>query len=162
MCVCVCVYVCVCVCFNNNNNNNHPTTTTTYPNLTFLSLSPSLSPSLSLSTLTNHQSPPDWAQPMVLRGHQGRVNCLLYPYGESIRYDMAHLVSGGMDFSICVWDMYTGQMVHRFVVQAGQVLQLLVPPPSCTVCVGLGVFGGKGVCVCFLGGRGVFGCVWGV
>lgn len=70
---------------------------------------------------------------MVLRGHQGRVNCLLYPHGESPRYDMAHLVSGGIDFSINVWDMYTGNLVHRFVVQAGQVLQLLVPPPTCTV-----------------------------
>lgn len=75
----------------------------------------------------------DWAQPMVLRGHQGRVNCLLYPHGESPHYDMAHLVSGGIDFSINVWDMYTGNLVHRFVVQAGQVLQLLVPPPTCTV-----------------------------
>ncbi|XP_069954454.1 WD repeat-containing protein 7 isoform X5 [Cherax quadricarinatus] len=74
----------------------------------------------------------NWAQPMVLRGHQGRVNCLLYPHGESSRYDMAHLVSGGIDFSINVWDMYTGNLVHRFVVQAGQVLQLLVPPPTCT------------------------------
>lgn len=70
---------------------------------------------------------------MVLRGHQGRVNCLLYPHGESSRYDMAHLVSGGIDFSINVWDMYTGNLVHRFVVQAGQILQLLVPPPTCTV-----------------------------
>ncbi|KAK4313733.1 hypothetical protein Pmani_014954 [Petrolisthes manimaculis] len=74
----------------------------------------------------------NWAQPMVLRGHQGRVNCLLYPHGESPHYDMAHLVSGGIDFSINVWDMYTGNLVHRFVVQAGQVLQLLVPPPTCT------------------------------
>ncbi|XP_071522768.1 WD repeat-containing protein 7 isoform X4 [Panulirus ornatus] len=74
----------------------------------------------------------NWAQPMVLRGHQGRVNCLLYPHGESSRYDMAHLISGGIDFSINVWDMYTGNLVHRFVVQAGQVLQLLVPPPTCT------------------------------
>ncbi|XP_064096982.1 WD repeat-containing protein 7-like isoform X3 [Macrobrachium nipponense] len=73
----------------------------------------------------------NWAQPMVLRGHQGRVNCLLYPHGESPRYDMSHLVSGGIDFSINVWDMYTGNLVHRFVVQAGQILQLLVPPPTC-------------------------------
>ncbi|XP_076033939.1 WD repeat-containing protein Rbcn-3B isoform X3 [Oratosquilla oratoria] len=74
----------------------------------------------------------NWAQPMVLRGHQGRVNCLLYPHGESNRYDMAHLVSGGIDFSISVWDMYTGNLVHRFVVQAGPIVQLLVPPPTCT------------------------------
>ncbi|XP_042885895.1 WD repeat-containing protein 7-like isoform X3 [Penaeus japonicus] len=79
-----------------------------------------------------HQHYHNWAQPMVLRGHQGRVNCLLYPHGESSRYDMAHLVSGGIDFSINVWDMYTGNLVHRFVVQAGQILQLLVPPPTCT------------------------------
>ncbi|CAL4059561.1 unnamed protein product [Meganyctiphanes norvegica] len=74
----------------------------------------------------------NWAQPMVLRGHHGRVNCLLYPHGESARYDVSHLVSGGIDFSINVWDMYTGNLVHRFVVQAGPILQLLVPPPTCT------------------------------
>ncbi|XP_042231958.1 WD repeat-containing protein 7-like isoform X8 [Homarus americanus] len=79
-----------------------------------------------------HHQYHNWAQPMVLRGHQGRVNCLLYPHGESPRYDMAHLVSGGIDFSIIVWDMYTGNLIHRFVVQAGQILQLLVPPPTCT------------------------------
>ena len=70
---------------------------------------------------------------MVLRGHQGRVNCLLYPHGESNRYEMGHLISGGIDFSINVWDIYTGNLVHRFVVQAGQITQLLLPPPTCSV-----------------------------
>ncbi|KAK8379486.1 hypothetical protein O3P69_019416 [Scylla paramamosain] len=67
-----------------------------------------------------HHDYHNWAQPMVLRGHQGRVNCLLYPHGR------AH----GMTWPIWCLGAWTSQ--SAFVVQAGQVLQLLVPPPSCT------------------------------
>ncbi|UYV71208.1 WDR7 [Cordylochernes scorpioides] len=64
----------------------------------------------------------------ILRGHQGKVTCLLYPRHHHERYDLAHLVSGGVDFSVCLWDVYAGTLLHRFCVHAGEVTQLLVPP----------------------------------
>ena len=54
-------------------------------------------------------------------GHTGRVNCLLYPNNSNPRYDMAHLVSGGIDFSVCLWDIYTGTLLHRFSCHGGEV-----------------------------------------
>ena len=53
----------------------------------------------------------------LLLGHAGRVNCLLYPNNEHPRYDVAHLVSGSVDFSVCLWDIYTGTLLHRFSAQ---------------------------------------------
>ena len=68
----------------------------------------------------------------VLLGHNGRVNCLLYPNNEHPRYDVAHLVSGSVDFSVCLWDIYTGALLHRFGSHAGEITRLYVPPPGCT------------------------------
>ena len=53
----------------------------------------------------------------LLLGHARRVNCLLYPNNEHPRYDVAHLVSGSVDFSVCLWDIYTGTLLHRFSAQ---------------------------------------------
>ena len=71
-------------------------------------------------------------RPQVLLGHSGRVNCLLYPNNEHPRYDVAHLVSGSVDFSVCLWDIYTGALLHRFGSHAGEITRLYVPPPGCT------------------------------
>ena len=65
-------------------------------------------------------------------GHSGRVNCLLYPHNEHPRYDVAHLVSGSVDFSVCLWDIYSGQCLHRFSAHAGEITNLYVPPASCS------------------------------
>lgn len=51
------------------------------------------------------------------------------------RYDKAHLLSGGVDFAVCLWDLYSGSLLHRFCVHAGEITQLLVPPNSCSVCL---------------------------
>lgn len=75
----------------------------------------------------------DWPPHQVLTGHGGRVNCLLYPYREHSRYDKNHLVSGGVDFAVCLWDLYSGALLHRFCVHAGEITQLLVPPNACSV-----------------------------
>jgi len=64
-------------------------------------------------------------------GHNGRVNCLLYPHHMHPRYDKSHLLSGGVDFAICLWDLYAGTLLHRFCVHAGEITQLLVPPNTC-------------------------------
>jgi WD40 repeat protein len=75
----------------------------------------------------------DWPHHQVLEGHSGRVNCLLYPHHINNRYDIAHLVSGGVDFSVCLWDIYAGTLLHRFSVHAGEINQLFAPPKECNV-----------------------------
>lgn len=75
-----------------------------------------------------HQQYDDWPPHQVLCGHSGRVNCLLYPHHTHSRYDKSHLLSGGIDFAVCLWDLYAGTLLHRFCVHAGEITQLLVPP----------------------------------
>ena len=70
----------------------------------------------------------------TLRGHVGRVTCLLYPHQLHTRYDSAQLVSGGADFSLCLWDINSGALLQRFCVQAGEISQMLIPPPNSSVC----------------------------
>lgn len=79
-----------------------------------------------------HQQFNDWPPHQVLAGHFGRVNCLLYPFLVHSRYDKAHLLSGGVDFAVCLWDLYSGTLLHRFCVHAGEVTQLMVPPENCS------------------------------
>ncbi|XP_021343235.1 WD repeat-containing protein 7-like isoform X1 [Mizuhopecten yessoensis] len=67
----------------------------------------------------------------ILRGHDGRVTCLLYPFNDSSRYEPNHLLSGGADFSVMLWDMYSGLKLHTFTVHGGEINQLIVPPCTC-------------------------------
>ncbi|KAM7369368.1 hypothetical protein PAMP_013640 [Pampus punctatissimus] len=50
----------------------------------------------------------------------------------SPRYDQRSLVSGGVDFSVIVWDIFTGEMKHIFCVHGGEITQLIVPPENCS------------------------------
>lgn len=68
----------------------------------------------------------------VHRGHTGRINCLLYPNGTNPRYDERHLLSGGVDFAICLWDIPAGSLLHKFVIHGGEITQFLVPPNECS------------------------------
>jgi len=77
-----------------------------------------------------------WPSHQLLRGHTGRVNCLLYPNNENPRYDTAHLVSGGIDFSVCLWDIRSGSLLHRFSCHGGEVLRLSVPPEGVSTRIG--------------------------
>ncbi|XP_049882434.1 WD repeat-containing protein 7 [Pectinophora gossypiella] len=79
-----------------------------------------------------HQQYDDWPTHQLLLGHNGRVNCLLYPHHIHPRYDKTHLVSGGIDFAVCLWDLFSGALLHRFCVHAGEITQLIVPPHNCT------------------------------
>ena len=63
-----------------------------------------------------------------LKKHNAKVTSILYPHAEHPRYDPTMLVTGSLDFSIILWNINTGEMVHRFVVQTGEILQLSVPP----------------------------------
>ncbi|CAG2055275.1 unnamed protein product [Timema podura] len=52
-------------------------------------------------------------------------------HGRHQQYDdtkSPNLVSGGVDFAVCLWDLYSGNLLHRFCVHAGEITQLLVPP----------------------------------
>uniref|UniRef100_A0A8C6WXW2 WD repeat domain 7 n=1 Tax=Neogobius melanostomus TaxID=47308 RepID=A0A8C6WXW2_9GOBI len=73
-----------------------------------------------------------WPPHRTLRGHRNKVTCVLYPYQVSPRYDQRALVSGGVDFSVIVWDIFTGEMKHIFCVHGGEITQLLVPPENCS------------------------------
>ncbi|XP_059089612.1 WD repeat-containing protein 7-like [Tigriopus californicus] len=79
-----------------------------------------------------HQKFTNWPQHQVLLGHSARVNCLLYPNNDHPRYDVAHLVSGSTDFTVCLWDIYTGTLLHRFSSHAGEISNLYVPPVNCS------------------------------
>jgi len=79
-----------------------------------------------------HQRYSNWPQHQVLLGHSGRVTCLHYPNNEHSRYDVAHLVSGSADFTVCLWDIYTGALLHCFGPHAGEVTSIYVPPANCS------------------------------
>lgn len=81
----------------------------------------------------NKQSFAEWPPHQILSGHRGRVNCLLCPSLAHSRYEKSHLLSGGVDFAVCLWDLYSGSLLHRFCVHAGEITQLLVPPNTCSV-----------------------------
>ena len=83
--------------------------------------------------LLQQSSDVEFPDVQTLRGHVGRVTCLLYPYQMHSRYDPTQLVSGGADFSLCLWDIQAGTLLHRFCVQSGEITQLLVPPPNSSV-----------------------------
>lgn len=86
---------------------------------------------LKMQLLPRCQSNDSWPQYQILVGHAGRVTCLLYPHLVDTRYQIQHLVSGGVDFSVCLWDLYAGTLLYRFSVHAGEITQLLVPPKDC-------------------------------
>lgn len=67
----------------------------------------------------------------IFSGHTGKINCMIYPHGTSPRYDERHLVSGGTDYAVCLWDVVAGTLLHKFQVHAGEVTQFLIPPSEC-------------------------------
>ncbi|XP_027724752.1 WD repeat-containing protein 7 [Vombatus ursinus] len=73
-----------------------------------------------------------WPPHRTLRGHRNKITCLLYPHQVSARYDQRYLISGGVDFSVIIWDIFSGEMKHIFCVHGGEITQLLVPPENCS------------------------------
>ena len=70
-----------------------------------------------------------------LTGHRGRVNFLLYPCNgtgadSNNRYEAAHLVSGGADFAVILWCLFTGTRLYRFVSHGGPLLAAYLPPAT--------------------------------
>ncbi|UXI18302.1 Charged multivesicular body protein 5 [Sarcoptes scabiei] len=81
--------------------------------------------------LGKHLAYEDWPHHQVLCGHSGRVNTIIYPHHTEERYEVSHLISGGVDFSVCLWDIFNGVLLHRFSIHAGEITQLFVPPKDC-------------------------------
>ncbi|MGH0123675.1 UNVERIFIED_CONTAM: hypothetical protein FKN15_028906 [Acipenser sinensis] len=75
----------------------------------------------------------DWLSHKTVQGHSGRVTCLLYPYNKSVSFNPSWLVSGGQDSCVVWWDVFTGEILHKFTLQAGPVVNLSVPPEECRV-----------------------------
>jgi len=71
------------------------------------------------------------AHQTILCGHRGRINCLIHPNGTNPRYDEKHLLSGGVDFAVCLWDVLAGSLLYKFNVHAGEITNFLVPPNEC-------------------------------
>lgn len=88
---------------------------------------------LEFSRFKSQTSFAGWPPHRTLRGHRNKVTCLLYPHQVSARYDQRYLISGGVDFSVIIWDIFSGEMKHIFCVHGGEITQLLVPPENCSV-----------------------------
>ncbi|XP_013032776.3 WD repeat-containing protein 72 isoform X4 [Anser cygnoides] len=66
----------------------------------------------------------------VLNGHSSRVTCLLYPHDKSVKFDPSWLLSGGQDSVVICWNIFTGEILHQFILQAGPVTELLRSPEN--------------------------------
>nr|XP_039254137.1 WD repeat-containing protein 7-like [Styela clava] len=73
-----------------------------------------------------------WLPHRTMRGHQDRVTYLLYPHQESNRYSSQIFVSGSADFTIILWELFTGVQLHVFNIHGGEITQLIVPPEECS------------------------------
>ncbi|XP_067827561.1 WD repeat-containing protein 72-like isoform X1 [Heptranchias perlo] len=82
--------------------------------------------------LVEHSLLKAWLPHRILVGHCGRVTCLLHPYNKSATFDPSWLVSGDEDSSVIWWNMFKGEVLHKFMLHAGPVLNLSVCPEDCS------------------------------
>ncbi|XP_043934875.1 WD repeat-containing protein 72 [Protopterus annectens] len=75
----------------------------------------------------------DWLPHRVLNGHNGAVSCLLYPFTISVNFSPTWLVSGGHDSCVILWDMFTGEALHKFILHASTVIGLSAPADESSV-----------------------------
>lgn len=68
-----------------------------------------------------------------LSGHISKVTCLLYPHEKYSHYHESYLISGSRDFSVCLWDLYKSQLLHKFCVHSGEIIKLIIPPEDCKI-----------------------------
>ncbi|XP_038605972.1 WD repeat-containing protein 72 [Tachyglossus aculeatus] len=66
----------------------------------------------------------------VLLGHGRCVTSLLYPHGQSSKFDQSWLVSGDQDSCVIWWDIFTEEIFHKFFLQAGPITNLLMSPEN--------------------------------
>ncbi|XP_053128749.1 WD repeat-containing protein 72 isoform X2 [Hemicordylus capensis] len=83
-------------------------------------------PTAKARLLAGGSSPGDALPHGVLRGHSSSVTALLYLHGQSTRFDRSWLVSGSQDSCVIWWDLFTGEILHQFSLQAGPITDLLL------------------------------------
>ncbi|XP_048418473.1 WD repeat-containing protein 72-like isoform X2 [Stegostoma tigrinum] len=81
--------------------------------------------------LMEHSLLKAWLPHRILVGHCAKVTCLLHPFNNSATFDTSWLVSGDEDSNVIWWDMFKGEVLHKFVLHAGPVLNLSVCPEDC-------------------------------
>ncbi|KAM4676747.1 WD repeat-containing protein 72 isoform 2-T2 [Discoglossus pictus] len=69
----------------------------------------------------------------IFEGHTCPVTSLLYPHGISEKFDPSWLISGDQNSTVIWRDVFTGEIFHKFTLQAGSIVKLLVPPDNCKV-----------------------------
>ncbi|XP_004639101.2 WD repeat-containing protein 72 isoform X2 [Octodon degus] len=74
--------------------------------------------------------PRDSSPHKVLKGHQQSVTSLLYPHGLSSKSDQSWLVSGDRSSCVILWDIFTEEALHKFFLEAGPVMTLLMSPEN--------------------------------
>jgi len=70
-----------------------------------------------------------------MKGHVGKVTHLLYPHDNRSVFDAKYIISGGVDFTVRMWDIYTGSLVHTFSAHSGAVTDIVVCPENMSVSV---------------------------
>ena len=91
---------------------------------------------ITTSSHDNHMMllcPTGWPHFCIMKGHVGKVTSLLYPNTFSDRYDSNLLLSGGEDFTVRLWNLYNGTLLHTFTPHAGPVTNLMVVPKNISV-----------------------------
>ena len=63
------------------------------------------------------------------------MTCLLYPSSHSKAYNRDYVLSGAADFTVKLWDLYSGVLVHTFAVHGGKVKDIVSCPPDINVSV---------------------------
>ena len=61
------------------------------------------------------------------------MSCLFYPSTHSKAYDRDYILSGGADFTVKLWSLYSGVLVHTFAVHGGNVKTIVSCPPEVNV-----------------------------
>ncbi|XP_075431833.1 WD repeat-containing protein 72 isoform X1 [Ascaphus truei] len=64
----------------------------------------------------------------IFEGHSCSVTSILYPHEKSEKFDQGWLISGDQNSTVIWRDVFTGEIFHRFMLQAGSILKTLVPP----------------------------------
>ena len=78
--------------------------------------------------------PAGWPQHCIMRGHDGRVLTFIYPHAYNSRScDNTLLLSGGEDFTVRLWNLYTGSLLHTYRAQSGPVCSLQAVPADLAV-----------------------------
>ncbi|XP_072326775.1 WD repeat-containing protein 72-like isoform X2 [Scyliorhinus torazame] len=82
--------------------------------------------------LMEHSLLKAWLPHRILVGHSAKVTCLLHPFNKSATFDTSWLVSGDESSNVIWWNMFKGEVLHKFVLHAGPVLNLSVCPEDCS------------------------------